>query len=233
MKIVVVEDEAQVAQRVIRLTKKLFPDRIDSLQAFSSLEKAKDSLIGKEIDLLLLDLNLNGENGFALLQSIIAEPFHTIIVSAYKEQALRAFEYGVLDFVPKPIAEDRLKAAFDRFEGLTNAAQPPPKRLAIKLNGRIEFIPLTEVDHICGASDYAEVHLRSGKSYLSDKTLDSLELILHQDFIRIHRSHIARRDRIANLRAAEGSRYSIELSSGLQLPVGRSKVARLREELAL
>ena len=58
--------------------------------------------------MLLLDLNLGDSDGMTLLESKVAGSFHTIIVSATTDQALRAFEHGVLDFVPKPFAEERL-----------------------------------------------------------------------------------------------------------------------------
>ena len=68
----------------------------------------------QSIDLLFLDLNLNREDGYELLEEVAAESFHTIIVSAYKDRAIRAFEYGVLDFVAKPYTEERLSLAIQR-----------------------------------------------------------------------------------------------------------------------
>ena len=81
------------------------------------------------LDLVLLDLNLNGDNGFDLLTTAVSESFHTIVISAYKDQAITAFEYGILDFVPKPFNRDRLEQAFDR----DHYKRKNQKRIQIKL----------------------------------------------------------------------------------------------------
>ena len=233
MKIIIVEDEAIIAQRIARLTRLFLGDRVTSLDSCATLSEARETLARKPPDLLLLDLNLNGQDGFDLLVPLLAEPFHVIIISAYKDFALRAFEYGVLDFVPKPIDPERLRAAFERVNGPPQLRKPPLRRLAIKNAGHIELIKLNDVTSIHGAGDYSEVVLASGKTHLSDKTLDCLAALLGDEFKRIHRSHLVRTNQIVALHATEGSRYEAELETGIRLPIGRSRISALRAELTL
>ena len=114
MKIVIIEDEIRISKRIERMTKEFFLNTLDQLHAFQSLAEGLDYVNSNPIDLLLLDLNLNGENGFDVLKQTASLSFHTIIISANKDQALKAFEFGVLDFVPKPFNKVRLELAFNR-----------------------------------------------------------------------------------------------------------------------
>ena len=86
MKILIVEDEARIARRLKRMCNEFFGGSVESIQVCESLVQALTYLSAHEIDLLLLDLNLNGEDGFELLQRVTACAFHTIIISAYTEK---------------------------------------------------------------------------------------------------------------------------------------------------
>lgn len=232
MNVVIIEDEAAVARRIARLVQLVLGQRLQRLDLCTNLTEARQVLASRPPDLLLLDLNLNGRDGFDLLTPLLAESFHVIVVSAYKDMALRAFEYGMLDFVPKPVDLERLRQAFGRLDRQAEATRSPVRRLALKHAGRTEFIALDDVVSFHGASDYSEILLRSGRTMLCDKSLDTLASLLGGEFRRIHRSHIVRRADIVALRSAEGSRYLAELSDGRTLVVSRSRIKAIREELS-
>ncbi len=232
MRILIVEDESRALKRLVRLTRSLLGDAIVSLDTATRLSAATEAIGKNGIDLLLLDLNLNGKDGFETLKDVLAESFQTIVVSAYSDRAVTAFEYGVLDFVPKPVEEERLKRAFDRFLDSDRAGRGAPKYLAVKSARKIELVPVGDVVSFNGANDYTEIRLRDGRTKLYEKTLDSIELLLADNFIRVHRSHIVRLDEIRALHTAIGSRYSVELVDGDVVPVGRTRVADLRRVLA-
>ena len=115
MRILIVEDESSIAQRIQRMVAEATKQKAVIKMAYT-VDQASLYLKENVIDLLLLDLNLNGKSGFELLQQAVAGSFHTIIISAYKEKAIEAFEYGVLDFVSKPFTQERLQKAIERFE---------------------------------------------------------------------------------------------------------------------
>ncbi|MEO0724850.1 MAG: response regulator [Bacteroidota bacterium] len=139
------------------------------------------------IDLLLLDLNLNGEDGFGMLQTLVSYAFHTIIISANTHQAIEAFEYGVLDFIPKPFTVERLQKAMDRYE-LATQAENPAQYLTIHRKGVVEIVQINQLDCIKGAGNYSELYLSGGDKYPHDKPLQRLETLLPSNFRRLHRS---------------------------------------------
>ena len=114
MNVLIVEDEAPAARRLARITSELLGEEAGSLAIKASVEEAEQHLASCGVDVVLLDLNLNGSSGFDLLSRMTAGSFHTIVVSASLDKALAAFEYGVLDFVPKPVERERLARAFSR-----------------------------------------------------------------------------------------------------------------------
>lgn len=183
------------------------------------------------IDILLLDLNLNGEDGFDVLKSMVARPFHTIVVSAYTDKAITAFAYGVLDFVPKPFDEARLFQAFKRIDVKEKTTENGLKYLAVRKSGNITLIDINTVRYIKGAGIYSELHLQNDKSALHDKALDALEHILPPQFIRVHRSYIVCLTEGEKLIIQPGSRYSLLLKNGELIPVGRLRYKDLKEKL--
>ncbi|RYF25612.1 MAG: response regulator transcription factor, partial [Flavobacteriales bacterium] len=184
------------------------------------------------IDLLLLDLNLNGENGFDLLESVVARSFHTIIVSAYTDRAIKAFEYGVLDFVPKPFDEVRLAQAFKRLTQSLKTTEETLKFLAVKKAGNVKLIDINELLYIKGAGIYSELYLQNGNVELHDKSLEALEQILPNNYERIHKSYLVSLQLAERIIVQSGSKYDLLLKNGIVLPIGRSKYKELKKSMA-
>ncbi len=104
MRVLIVEDVTLIAERIADLAKQFLPDA--KIKISHTLEDAKLCIREESYDLLFLDLNLNGKDGFDLLHFAVAASFQTIIITANREQASLAFDYGVLDFISKPILEN-------------------------------------------------------------------------------------------------------------------------------
>ncbi|MES2696710.1 MAG: LytTR family DNA-binding domain-containing protein [Verrucomicrobiota bacterium] len=231
MKILIVEDEPLLAQRLERFCRELLGERLESIRVATMFSEASARLDESPIDLLLLDLNLHGRDGMQLLAASVAGSFHTIIVSANTEQALRAFEYGVVDFVPKPLSRERLEQALARVTERDARAATAAKFLAVRKQGKVELVPIDRVLYVEGAGAYAELVLEDGRRELHDKTLEKLHALLPPVFERIHKSYIVRLTAVKALHAQEGSHYEAELRNGLRLPVGRTRYKELREKL--
>lgn len=231
MKIVIVEDEALTAKRIKRLTVKITGEKNVEISVFSTLEDAESFIDKTSIDLLLLDLNLNGEDGFNLLKKAIAGSFHTIVISANVDKALEAFEYGVLDFIPKPFSEERLRKAFARFEKYDDHVNPPAKYLSVIKRDKLHIIKIENVLFIKGAGVYSELHLRNSSVELHNKSLSVIHNILPPEFIRVHKSYIVNNDDIVHFRSHGASKYDLLLKSGLTLPVGRVYYKAIKEKL--
>jgi two-component system, LytTR family, response regulator LytT len=229
-RLLIVEDEPLVRQRLERLCREIL-GKGARIHTADCVEDAAELLRTCPIDLLVLDLNLRGKNGFAVMQQAAACAFHTIVVSAYTEQALEAFAHGVLDFVPKPFTRERLTQALDRARGLGGATRAL-RHLGVWRGGDVQFVEVTDVCCITADGDYSLLQLRDGRRLLHDKSLDRLESLLPTTFHRVHRSHLANLDYAERLDVQSGSRYTLHLRHGLVVPVGRSRVEQLRNRLA-
>ncbi|WP_074406220.1 MULTISPECIES: LytR/AlgR family response regulator transcription factor [Aquimarina] len=223
MNILIVEDEARIAKRIERMTREFFTNTLGSLHRVEALPEALEFIKNNSLDVVLLDLNLNGENGFDILGTAVSESFHTVIISANSERAISAFEYGVLDFVPKPFSKGRLEQAFNRVLSKEKTEPHKIKLLAVKKKGRIQLIPIEEVLFIKGAGGYTELFLTNGKKELHDKSLEKLQQLLPDTFERIHKSYLVKISEIKEIIVKSGSKYIAELKNGELIPIGRTK----------
>ncbi|MDH5823131.1 LytTR family DNA-binding domain-containing protein [Luteimonas sp. RD2P54] len=232
MRILIVEDEPLIRERLLRVCGELAGGRA-RFDAVADLDLAGDRLQCSLYDGLLLDLNLGGEDGFELLRQAVAGRYHCVVVSAHRERALQAFEHGVLDFVPKPFTRERLGLALDR---LLDAGRYRPglaRYLGIWRAHGTALVELADVLWIRADGDYSEVRLLDGRSELHDKSLAALTAVLPPDFVRCHRSCLVNLRHVRSLHAGTGSRYWLVMANGKELPVGRAHVSTVRRELAL
>lgn len=233
--LLIVEDEPLVAKRLERFAREALGIQAGKSAFARSLEEATplaESLPASAV--LFLDLNLFGANGFDLLEIDARSPARTIIVSADQSRAVEAFSHGVVDFVAKPFSKERIAEAINRALTGRDPLAPPIKFLGgapATPGSGVVFAPLSDVVALHGADDYVEIELSSGKRLLTRKTMIELEAMLGQEFCRIHRSHIVNRSYASEYRAQSGSQYSLILSTGAVLPVGRARVDELKRWL--
>lgn len=230
MRVLIVEDELVIARRLERLLTEVLGADIIALHHCSALREAEKWLSEHEVDVVFLDLNLNGEDGFELVKDAAARAFHTVVISAHTDRAMEAFEIGVLDFIGKPFGKERIRKSVDRLQGAR--ASHPAVSLAVRSTGRIDIIPVSNIAFVRAAGAYSELVLRDGKVRVHSKSLDRLMDVLPARFERIHRSYVVGIDEIVQIKVREGSRYSAILASGEEIPIGRTRVDHVRSRLA-
>ena len=231
MRLLIVEDEDLIAQRLERMSRQIVGHRLQHLAVLPTLEAAKLHLREMAVDLVLLDLNLNGKSGFHLLQQMVAQAFQTIIVSAYTEKAIEAYEFGVLDFVPKPFDLPRLYKAFDRYFDVDYRALYPTRYLACRCRGRIDLVRVSDILYCQGADHYSRLFLKSGEEKLYDKALNQLLALLPPAFFRVHKSYIVNLDVASSLQVRGGGRYFFVMPNEREVPVSRSGYKSLKSRL--
>jgi len=230
MHVVIVEDETVVARRIERLVRRILGSDLATIGMAASLRDAVGMLGRADDAVVLLDLNLSGEDGFDLLHRAAAEPFQTIVVSANIDRAVEAFELGVVDFVPKPFTEERLAKALARVMPRQHPAERrAPTLLAVTLAGRVDLIPVASVIAIHGADDYSELETSDGRRHLHKKTLTTLQRLLPGDFQRVHRSHLVNLRFARSMITDTSGRRVLRLANGSCVPVSRTHAARLRQ----
>lgn len=230
MRILIVEDELKIAQYLERRIVEYYAHEEVQISRSASMADALELMEKKPIDLLVLDLNLGGKDGFEILKTMVSNSFHTIVVSAYKERAIEAFELGVLDFVPKPFSAERLHQALQRLTDKQNKQLHPVKYFAVKKKGRIVMVSSEDVLYIEAYGHYSKLHLKDNKREVYDKSLSTLTPLLGQEYERIHKSYIVRIVHMKTIHVYEGGKYSLELHNGTTIPVGRSKYKTLKEK---
>ena len=228
MQIVLVEDEPMVARRLRRFVSECTQNKA-TIRQFSNLDDAQDSLASQPADILFLDLNLHGKDGFTLLNEQLAQPFHTIVVSANTDRALEAFELGVLDFVGKPFTQERIEKALKRYTDKNYKGQC--KQLSYKKQNSVHFININDIQFVQAAGHYSEITMQNGDVILHDKHLDKVMQILPNTFVRVHRSYAISLHEVSNVSQKSGAKYLAHLKSGASVPVGRTKFSELITQL--
>lgn len=233
VRVAIVEDEAIVAARLERLVSEILGDRLTTLRVLPGLNDARIHLESSPVDVLFLDLNLNGKDGFALLEEAVAGSFATIVVSAHHDQALRAFELGVTDFVPKPFARDRIARGLARVDAREPELRQRIRKLAIRRARGIDLVDVDRILYVRGAGDYSALHTEEATTPpMHHKSLSALEHLLPPRFVRIHRSYLVDLERVHALHSRGGGKHQVTLEDGTELPVARGRITELRERLS-
>lgn len=232
MRVLIVEDEPLVRQRLLRMCAELVGSRA-RFDAVPELDTAIDLLRKSVYDGLLLDLSLGGEDGFDLLRREVVGRYPCVVISAHSGRALEAFDHGVLDFVPKPFSRERLDLALNRLLDSVRFRPGSVRYLGIWQARGTSLVELKNVAWVRADGEYSELRLIDGRSELHDKPLTALATLLPPDFVRCHRSHLVNIRHVRALHAGSGTRYWLTLSNGDQLPVGRTHIASLRRALSL
>jgi two-component system, LytTR family, response regulator len=203
-------------------------------------------------DLVLLDVQMPRMDGFAVVHAVGAERMPAVIfVTAHDQYAIRAFEIAALDYLLKPVTEERFALAFERASGrirmqphdetarqvvaMLDAIASPPRRLtrfAVRSGERTIFVPVDEVDRIEAFQNYVRLHIGE-TTHLLHVPMNTIEAILDPErFLRIHRSHIVNVQRISQLWSLAHGQYAIELRSGQRLQSGRTYGDKIRRLLS-
>jgi DNA-binding LytR/AlgR family response regulator len=227
MRILILEDERVAARRLERLSRQILGPAVSEVAVAHELAEARRYLGAAGFDLLLVDLDLAGDSGFDLLADDLGHAA-VVIVSAHVDQAIEAFRFDVLDFVPKPVGEARLRKALGRVTGARAARAPD--RLLVRSHGRADLVPLASVVRIAGADDYCEILLTDGRELLHDRRLADLAAELPGEFVRVHRSFLVNLGQVSALELRSG-RPVLRHRSGEVTPVSRRRLSQLRDGL--
>jgi two-component system LytT family response regulator len=188
-----------------------------------SAAEARDAIARLLPDIVLLDVEMPAEDGFAAIGEDELPVF--VFVTAHAMHAVRAFEVRAIDYVLKPFSDRRFAEAMARARAAVAARRP--QRITVRDAGRVRYIALDAIEWIAAADYYVELHV-GGDAVLHREPLQALEARLDpQRFVRVHRQAIVNRDRIAELRQ-RGGQWEAVMVSGEVVPVARRARHRLR-----
>lgn len=202
-------------------------------------------------DLMFLDVQMPGLDGFGVLEAIGAAAMPvTVFTTAFDEFAVRAFDAHAVDYILKPWDADRFGKALDRARSQIlerrrsrmderlgslleelHSRSKYVERLVVRAGGRIVILRVPEIDWIEAASNYVRLHA-GGRDYLLRETMTALERRLNPaEFVRIHRSTMVRIDRIRELEPLFQGDYIVILADGTRLTSSRGYRERVQELL--
>ncbi len=249
LSVLVVDDEP-----IARDGLKLLLGRQPQVESVSEARNGREAIafIRKQRpDLVLLDVQMPRTDGFAVVHAVGAERMPPIIfVTAHNQYAIRAFEIAAIDYLLKPVTEERFDLAFKRAVGrlrgapheedkkqlmaMLDAIANPPRQLerfAVRSGENTLFVPINEVDWIEAFQNYVRLHAGPA-TYLLHVPMNTIEGVLDSNrFLRIHRSYIVNVRRIAQLWSIAHGQYAVELKSGQRLQSGRTYNERIRRAL--
>ena len=237
---VIVDDEPLARQRIRNLLA-AHPD-ITIGGEYESGRQALAGLRQSPADLLFLDIEMPGMSGFDLLQELARSSPRVIFVTAHEEHALRAFEVHALDYLLKPVDDDRFHEAVrhvlsheqpspDVVDAALRALREaePLRQIPVPEKGRIRLVPVDDVETIEAEEKYVRIVSRHG-AYLVRRAIGELEGALDpRQFVRIHRRTIVNVRAIDALIPTLSGNYSVLLKSGRKVALSRRLRPRLRE----
>lgn len=223
-RILIVEDENQSVQRLVRMLNKLRP-HWQSIEAVGSVSEAVDILSEEEFDLLFFDIHLSDGMSFQILeQANVRTPI--VFTTAYDEYAVKAFQHKGLHYLLKPFDESDLEEAIERYESQHGdevaelkkwmdkvaACTEYQNRFLVSVGEKLKTIPHDHVAYFYAEGKYSFLIDRSGKEYLFDTTLTALEAKLDPArFYRINRKYVIHKEAISDMIPYSKGRLKIEL----------------------
>ncbi|GJJ02872.1 DNA-binding response regulator [Duganella rhizosphaerae] len=242
---IIVDDEPP-GRANLRLAMESCPDW-HLLAECESAIAARNVLATASVDVIFLDIQMPRETGLALARELsrLPAPPLIIFVTAFNAYAVDAFEVHALDYLLKPIDDRRLAQTVERAAQMLRYRQPEgygnalrgyvdfapdryPAAISVRSIGYIEQIRVADVLWLQSAGNYVELHLASRK-VLHRIPLSRLESLLRpDDFLRVHRAAIVRRDQIKRLSVVGDGRYLLTLRCDAQVPVSERYVDALK-----
>ena len=237
-RILVIDDEPLARERLKSLLRAAAD--VELIGEAGDGREAVEKIRALEPDLVFLDIQMPELDGFGVLDELSdTERPAVVFVTAYDKFALKAFEVHAVDYLLKPFDKQRFETALQRALDQLARQQPTqineqlsalladlrpraqtPERIAVKGDGRVVFVNLSDIDWVEAADNYVALHVGK-ESHLLRETMTALEGRLSKPFLRISRSTIVNTDRIKELQPLFHGDYAVILKDGTKLTLTR------------
>ncbi len=219
LKAIIIDDESKARSFLSNLINE-FVDRIEVIGTADSVLNGIKLLKTVKPDLIFLDVEMPGGNGFDLLDAIDYSNYKIIFTTAHKEFAVEAFQYRANGYLLKPIDLDDLIKLSEEL----NADLPPnnifPERITYKTQESIEYVKARDIIRIESDGNYSTVFRISGKKLVITKNMKQMEAQLgHPFFIKPHKSHLINSKFIVRYIKTDGGEF--EMIDGSRVPLAR------------
>jgi two-component system LytT family response regulator len=248
-----IDDEELGLKRLARLLADT--RRVEIAGSSTDPQEALDALSDTEVDVIFLDIEMPGLNGFEFLARLEKKP-QVVFTTAYDQYAVKAFEANGTDYLLKPVSPQALDRALTKLErnqsrkgtdysvmlaqltamlekSRQGGTHSYPRRLPSKIGDRVQFVDVDKVTHFFaeGKLTYAAT---PGKNYVIDDTIVQLESKLDPaQFQRIHRSYLVNLSAVVEIGSWFGGKMIARLNDAAktELPIAKDRVRALKERL--
>lgn len=234
MKILIVDDEPPARRGLIQLLNKI---GVDDVREAGSVDQAVLLLKEERADLLLVDIEMPRADGFRLLETLPARGIPFIFVTAHSEHAAKAFDLRAVDYLLKPVAQDRLLEALSRIESpkTSEAVRFSKSDKVLFRDGRENlFLTVGDVSWLESCGSYTKVVLESGKSAVVNGTLSGvLGRLDEREFFRANRSQAVNLSHIKGVEDVESGILCVNLIDGKKIELSRRQSIEFRRRQSI
>lgn len=232
IKVIIIDDE-RLSREELKRALATYEDFVVIGEA-ANADEAKDMIETKMPDLIFLDIQMPEKSGFDLLESLDNVP-HVLFITAYDQYAVQAFEVNALDYLMKPIREERFAKAIEKIrdtiklKSLNNSVSED-RKIFIKDGEKRFFIRLDEIYLIESLENYTRLFFQDKKA-LQRRSLRQWEELLDENiFFRINRTEIINIKFIQAINTTDSGRLEVKLKTGELLEVSNRQSVKFKNK---
>ncbi|MBI3219796.1 MAG: response regulator transcription factor [Bacteroidetes bacterium] len=210
---------------------------IDIISVSNDVQDGIQKIQQHNPQLLFLDINMPGKNGFDLLSELGSTP-EVIFVTAYDQFAIKAFEVNALDYILKPVNPERLKEAVTKVTRKLAQVEGEKslninKRIFIKDGEQCFFVPIHEIFYIESVGNYVRLHFRDKKAMLH-RSLNYLEEKLPEEhFFRTSRQEMINVNFIKNIVPYFSNTLQVEMATGIKIDLSQRQSVKFKDRMGI
>jgi two-component system LytT family response regulator len=240
-----VDDEKNGRENLAGLIRSHCPN-IRIVAESASVEQAIRAIQEHQPQLIFLDIEMPGGNGFQLLEHFKDFPFEVIFVTAYDNYAIRAIRFSASDYILKPINLNELIAAIEKVslrirnrsenerirQLYLNTMHPANPKIGLPTGERVEFVEVKSIIRCQGESNYTHIYFANRKPLLTAKSLIEFEeLLAEYGFVRVHKTHLVNLNQVTSYTKNDGG--MLFLTNGDSVTISRRRKDFVLEQLKM
>ena len=240
MKAILIDDE-RLARQELKNLLAVYPE-IEIVGEANNVETAIESIKQLKPDVIFLDIQMPGKNGFELLEEISGVP-EVVFVTAYDEYAIRAFEVNALDYLLKPVQSNRLAETVKKILNKENSEKQESKEQSLPLNDNDQvfvkdgekcwFVKLSDVRLFESEGNYVRIYFDKNRPLIL-RSLNNLdERLNNRTFFRASRKHIINLKWVESIESWFNGGLMVKLRGGEQVEISRRQAAKLKDMMSL
>lgn len=225
LKAVIVDDEPLARQRLRRLLGKVAGTIIQVVAECTDVDELMRLAQRTHVDVLFLDIELPGGNGFTALRRWKGLPPRVVFVSAYDQHGVRAFEDRAVDYLLKPVSGERLRDTVSRLMALSDTpprtSQAQGRPLSLQLGRRTVRVDEADIQVVRAQGNYLDIETKLGTFTYRRPLSEFIKELDAHAFLRTHRSSVVRIAAVSEIMTLGSGRYRLTLDCGRVIVTGR------------